>query len=126
LLAERLAGAPPRWPKPLSVASVPYGFLYRGSAPWFRVGDQLAVIPSFAGDGIAMALYGARRAAAAIFSGETPDVFHARLCAELAPQMRRASIVARLLAWRQPAVTAVRMLPGLATRAARATRLPAT
>ena len=124
LLAERLAGAIPRWPKPLSVASVPYGFLYRGSAPWFRVGDQLAVIPSFAGDGIAMALHSARRAAEAILSGETPDVFHARLHAELAPQMRRANFVARLLAWRQPAVTAVRMLPGLATRAARATRLP--
>jgi flavin-dependent dehydrogenase len=125
LLAERLSGATPRWPKPLSVASVPYGFLYRGSAPWFRVGDQLAVIPSFAGDGIAMALHGARRAAAAILSGETPSAFHAGLSGELAPQMRRANILARLLAWRQSAVTAMRMLPCLATRAARATRLPA-
>jgi menaquinone-9 beta-reductase len=125
LLAERLSGAAPRWPKPLSVASVPYGFLYRGSAPWFCVGDQFAVIPSFAGDGIAMALHGARGVAAAILSGEAPDVFHARLRAELAPQMRRANIFARLLVWQRPTVAAVRMLPGLATRAARATRLSA-
>jgi flavin-dependent dehydrogenase len=74
LLAERIAGAEPRWPRPLAVYGIPYGFVARGAEAGAigRVGDQLAVIPSFTGDGMAIALHSARRAALAHLAGEPP------------------------------------------------------
>jgi menaquinone-9 beta-reductase len=70
-LDERLRGATPLWTAPASVAGLPYGYLCRAS-DWrdglYRVGDQLAVIPSFTGEGIAIALRTARLAAAAIMA----------------------------------------------------------
>ena len=53
LLAELLDGATPEWEKPVAVAAIPYGYLRRQvvSPSIFPIGDQLAVIPSFTGDG---------------------------------------------------------------------------
>ena len=46
-------------PRLLTVARVPYGFVHRdvpgADLALWRIGDQFAVIPSFLGDGIAMA-----------------------------------------------------------------------
>jgi flavin-dependent dehydrogenase len=75
LLDERLRGATPLWTTPASVAGLPYGYLCRASDygdGLYRVGDQLAVIPSFTGEGIAIALRTARLAAEAIMAG-TPS-----------------------------------------------------
>jgi flavin-dependent dehydrogenase len=113
------------WKRPLAVAAIPYGFLHRGAGPAYRVGDQLAVIPSLAGDGIAIALHSARRIAAAILAGTGPAEAHAALAAELAPQLRRAGFLARLFDHPSLSVTAARLLPGLVAHAARATRLGA-
>ncbi|MGE3743468.1 MAG: electron transfer flavoprotein, partial [Geminicoccaceae bacterium] len=55
----------------------------------YRVGDQAAVIPSFTGDGMAIALLSARFAAAALLTGEEAPEHHRRL----------ASAVRRPLAW---------------------------
>ena len=57
-LAARLVGARPLWARPASIARIPYGYLCPegGSEGLFRVGDQAAVIPSLAGEGIAFAL----------------------------------------------------------------------
>jgi flavin-dependent dehydrogenase len=123
LAALGMKGAVPAWTRPLAVAAIPYGYLHRGGGPAYRVGDQLAVIPSFVGDGIAIALHSARRVAAAILAGTGPALIHAALATELAPQMRRARILARLLDRPSLSVTAVRLLPGLIAHAARATRL---
>ena len=45
----------------------------------YRVGDQAAVIPSFTGDGMAMALHSARLASDAILAGHPPAVYHREL-----------------------------------------------
>lgn len=72
LLAERLAGGEPAWPRPLAVAGLPYGFLAETDERLYRVGDQLAVIHSFCGEGIAIALDSGFRAARAILEGRPP------------------------------------------------------
>ncbi|GEM_PF-73460 len=59
-MQQRLSGAVPLWQQPLAISGVPYGYLHSPSLAepdLFRLGDQAAVIPSFAGDGIAMALH---------------------------------------------------------------------
>ncbi|HEX8214440.1 MAG TPA: FAD-dependent monooxygenase [Allosphingosinicella sp.] len=64
-LQPRLGGAsrPGSWE---AIAGVPYGWRARGTeAGVFRLGDQAAVIPSLAGDGIAIALVSGSHAAAA-------------------------------------------------------------
>ena len=130
-LAARLRGADALFDRPLTVARVPYGFLHRpgpGDSPGlFRLGDQAAVIPSFSGDGVAIALHTAARATAAFLAGQSPALYHAALRRELGGQMARAS---RLYATarRAPAlvVAAGRLWPGLLQRAALATRIPAS
>lgn len=74
LFAGRLAGGAPCRPRPLAVARIPYGFVQRGGRHpgLHRVGDQLAVIPSLTGDGMAIALDSAARAAADVLRGGPP------------------------------------------------------
>ncbi len=55
-LDARLAGAEPCWARPLALAAIPYGRPARADGPW-RLGDQAAVIPSFSGDGMSIALH---------------------------------------------------------------------
>lgn len=128
LLAERLADAAPCWTAPLAIAGIPYGFVHRARADddAYRVGDQLAVVPSFAGDGIAMALHGGAAAAAAILAGVPPQEFHRSIRGELLGPVRRAGAIALLL--RVPvlhgaALAALGRAPGLGAAAIRATRL---
>jgi flavin-dependent dehydrogenase len=63
-----LDGAEPLAPSFTSIGVLPYGFLRRAPAPSgvFFVGDQMAVIPSLTGDGLAIALMTARRAVEAM------------------------------------------------------------
>lgn len=128
-LAARLAGARPAWPRPLAVYRIPYGFLHAGGgegAPTlYRVGDQMAVIPSFTGDGMAMALRSAASAADAILAGRPAGDLHRRLAAAFRQPMRLAGGVARLSA--VPALQAhlvelCRVAPGLLAWAAARTR----
>jgi menaquinone-9 beta-reductase len=59
VLTQRLAGAEAHLTKPLAMSGIPYGFVYHptGQEWFYRLGDQLAVIPSFCGQGMAMALH---------------------------------------------------------------------
>jgi flavin-dependent dehydrogenase len=128
LLGERLAGAEPCSPAPLAIAAIPYGFIHRARPEdaVFRVGDQLAVIPSFAGDGISIALHSGAAAAAAILAGETPASFHRRMARRLLRPVRLAAAVAAGLGSPMLQRVTVAMLaraPGLAGAAARATRI---
>lgn len=94
-LAMRLAGAEPMLPKPIAVTHIPYGYMRRTTeAGFYCIGDQAAVIPSFTGDGISIALYTARRGAAAYLAAEPAPVFQAKLRSELRAQMRLAQIAA--------------------------------
>jgi flavin-dependent dehydrogenase len=94
-LAMRLAGAEPLLDKPIAITHIPYGFIRRTTEDGlYCIGDQAAVIPSFTGDGISIALHTARCAAAAYIAGELAPVFQARLRSALRPQMRLAEFAA--------------------------------
>ena len=125
-LAERLLrDLRPGLARPLVVAGVPYGFLHRGGgAEPFRIGDQAAVIPSFCGDGVAMALGSGLAAAEALASGVPAAAHHAARAAGLAGGMRLAGLLAWLAA-RAPRLVlgGVAIAPGMAGWAARRTRL---
>jgi len=94
-LATRLAGAEPLLAKPLAITHIPYGYLRSTTDDGlYCIGDQAAVIPSFTGDGISIALHTAKCAVAAYLAGETAPAFQARLRSALKPQMRLAEFAA--------------------------------
>jgi flavin-dependent dehydrogenase len=104
--AALLANAAELWPKPLAVSGIPYGFIYRDqknqsaqttNANLYRIGDQLAVIPSFTGDGIAIALVTGSHAAAAITANESPATFHAAMRKRLTIPMLVAGTLSRAI-----------------------------
>jgi menaquinone-9 beta-reductase len=94
-LAMRLAGAEPLLDRPIAITHIPYGYVRRTSEQGlYCIGDQAAVIPSFTGDGISIALHTARCAAAAYLADEPAPMFQARLRSALLPQMRLAELAA--------------------------------
>ena len=98
-LDERLRGATPLWATPASVAGLPYGYVCRASdcaEGLYRVGDQLAVIPSFTGEGIAIALRTARLAAEAIMAGVPSRDFVATARRQVRRPMRVAALLETL------------------------------
>lgn len=125
----RLEGAEPLLPKPLAAASIPYGFVRRhapGEHLW-AVGDQAAVIPSFTGDGMSIALYSGVRAAQGLLSNESSESFQATLHRALTGQVARATAVSRALlrpSSRSLLTGLVHLWPGLMRSAALWTRVP--
>jgi menaquinone-9 beta-reductase len=94
-LAMRLEGAEPLLDKPITITHIPYGYLRRATEDGlYCIGDQAAVIPSFTGDGISIALHTARRAAAAYLATEPAPVFQPKLRSAMLPQMRLAEVAA--------------------------------
>ncbi len=94
-LAMRLAGAEPLLAKPLAITHIPYGYLrHTTEEGLYCIGDQAAVIPSFTGDGISIALHTARCAATAYLAAESAPVFQAKLRSTLIRQMRLAEFAA--------------------------------
>jgi flavin-dependent dehydrogenase len=97
LLARRLAGATPCLDRPLAIAGTPYGHLHRAvrHAPpdLFRLGDQACVVPSLAGDGMAIALHSAMAAASVWLGGGTATDYHASFARQAGPPMRFASLM---------------------------------
>jgi flavin-dependent dehydrogenase len=127
-LAALLGGAQPRFEKPISTARIPYGFLRSQLiAPMiYPLGDQLAVVPSFTGDGLAIALASGIAAARAVAAGVAPERFQRTIVRKLRPQFRLAAALGGLL--ETPAlcgltVSAARLLPKVAAQMVRATRL---
>jgi len=98
-LAARLEGAEDLRETPLTIARVPYGFVHKAAGPagLFRLGDQAAVIPSFTGDGMAIALHSAALAARHVIDGRDASAYHARLRADVAGQINRAGALLGLL-----------------------------
>ncbi len=127
LLDGRLTGAEPLWPKPLAVAAIPYGHIAQPQDGLWRLGDQAAVIPSFAGDGLGIALHSAHAAAAAYLEGQGAAAFQRRLAADLGLRVRGAALLSRLLVqpWAQSAAMGLtRLRPQLLPAAAVFTRIP--
>ena len=94
-LAMRLAGAEPLLDKPIAITHIPYGYIRRTTEEGlYCIGDQAAVIPSFTGDGISIALHTARCAVAASLAAEPAPLFQARLRSALLRQVRLAEFAA--------------------------------
>ncbi len=94
-LAMRLAGAEPLLDKPIAITHIPYGYIRRTTDDGlYCIGDQAAVIPSFTGDGISIALHTARCATAAYLGAVPAPIFQAKLRSALLSQMRLAEFAA--------------------------------
>jgi flavin-dependent dehydrogenase len=127
IFAERMDGAEPCWDRPLAVSSVPYGYVRRRADGLWRLGDQAAVIPSFAGDGMSIALHSARLAADCFLKGAPADVYQQRLAADVGLSVRLATLLS--MASVHPIGGALIgrgavVLPGLMATVAAATRIP--
>jgi flavin-dependent dehydrogenase len=129
-LAARLLEARPLQPRPTTIAGLPYGYVWSGDASsesLYRLGDQFAVIPSFTGEGIAIALRTARLAASAVFAGEQVEDFARAARNDLRQPIRNACRIGRLAGHPAAFRLALRLgrLPGVLSTLARSTRLRA-
>jgi flavin-dependent dehydrogenase len=127
-LGDLLADARPEWDKPVAIARIPYGYLRREPiAPTiFPVGDQLAVIPSFTGDGMAIALYSGIAAAHAVLAADSAALFQQRMIKRLRGQLHWAGAVNLLFESRmlhKVSVMGAAALPGAVTWIAKSTRI---
>jgi flavin-dependent dehydrogenase len=95
--ARRMQGATPLWERPLAITPIPYGYLAGKNDGLWRVGDQAAVIPSFTGDGMAIALHSASLAAQMFLAGETADRYRSTLQRQLKRNMRLATGISRAM-----------------------------
>jgi flavin-dependent dehydrogenase len=128
LIASLLNPAEPLFVKPFATAAIPYGFLRSAviASAIYPVGDQLGVVPSFTGDGMAIALYSGLAAARAVLKGQTAAEYQRELIGPLRRQFRLARSVGRLLdtpAISPAMVLAARFAPSLVSKLAAATRL---
>jgi flavin-dependent dehydrogenase len=130
LLTRRLAGATPCLDRPLAIAGTPYGHLHRSerNAPpyLFRLGDQVCVVPSLAGDGMAIALQSAIAATSVWLGGGNATDYHAGFARKASAPLRFTSLIH--LACRTPALqpvvaAACRAWPGTLGLAAALTRV---
>jgi menaquinone-9 beta-reductase len=127
-IARTLSGARALWERPLAISSIPYGYLAEESQAAWRVGDQAAVIPSFTGDGMAIALHSGAMAAAMCLAGRTPDEYLHTLQAQLRSGMSIATALSRAMVsrtGRSLAPAMISLLPRPIHWIARATRIPA-
>jgi len=128
VLATVLEGATPLWDKPVAVAGIPYGYLRREpiSPAVYPLGDQLAVIPSYTGDGNAIALFTGMAAAQAMLDGRDATPSQADMLRRLTPQFRiarAANLMFETRLGQRLGIAATSRLPAIATAIARATRL---
>ena len=126
-LQQRLSGSTPLLDKPLALSSIPYGFLCPAAPAvgLWRLGDQSAVIPSFAGDGMSIALYSSHLAASTYLSGATPAAFHQHLHTDLKRSVGLATTLSRLMIVAPACAQLVRLWPSLLSRIATHTRIRA-
>jgi menaquinone-9 beta-reductase len=90
-----LDGAEPMRPRPLAISPIPYGYLAAGNRGIWCVGDQAAVIPSFTGDGISIALHSGALAAEMFLVGQSIAAFNRALRAQLSRSMTLATWLSR-------------------------------
>jgi flavin-dependent dehydrogenase len=128
-LRQRLAGAAPMLERPLAISPIPYGYVRSSPPPepgLWALGDQAAVIPSFTGDGMSIALHSGRLAAAMHLQGASAAAFQRTLQQQLRHQVGLATILSRTLVHpltRPIAVATVRAYPRLLGLIAQKTRV---
>lgn len=129
-LRMRLAGSEPLLERPLAISPIPYGLLLQHAIAenLYAIGDQAAVIPSFTGDGLALALHSGRFAAQSLLAGRSSHDFHANLHKQLRWQLSFATMLSRALISRPKLLglsLATRLFPGMLPAVASHTRLAA-
>jgi flavin-dependent dehydrogenase len=127
-IAERLRGASALWERPLAVSSIPYGYLAGRSLGLWTVGDQAVVIPSFTGDGMAIAMHSGTLAAQMYLAGESAEGYHRMLHAHLSRSVELATTLSRAMVshvGRMLAPAGLTIFPGAMHWIARSTRIPA-
>lgn len=123
-LAERLDAALPLMSRPLAISSIPYGMLLSDAEPgMWRLGDQAAVIPSFSGDGMSIALHSAHLAAEIYTRGGTSAEFSRQLRSQLGTPVHFAVWLSRLMIVAPVLAQALRIWPGLLSEFAQHTRI---
>jgi len=124
-LQTRLGGATALLEAPLAVSHIPYGHMQH-SAPrgLWHLGDQAAVIPSFCGDGMAIALHSGAWAARHFLRGESPEIYRRQLHAHMRLRLSFATRLSQAMVALPGAVEIVRLVPGLLSGIARITRIP--
>ena len=131
LVADHLSAGRPLMDRPVSVAGLPLGFLRR-EAPSDRIyaiGDQLGMIPSFAGDGIAIALGSGILAARALLEQRSPVRYQEDMHRTLRQQFFLARPLHYLMtspAAQTAGIGVLKTLPGLMRILASATRFDMT
>lgn len=129
-LARRMEGAAMLQERPLSIFRVPYGYVHAGAEALpgvFRLGDQAAVIPSFCGDGMSIALHSAHLAARCVLHGDDAARYHAAMRHDIGRPVRLAAGLYRLghnQAARRAILAACGVWPGLMRVVAGQTRVP--
>jgi flavin-dependent dehydrogenase len=127
LLAKRLHGATALWERPLAVSPIPYGYLAGRPSGLWCVGDQAAVIPSFTGDGMSIALHSASLAAQMYLAGETTDQYYRTLQSHLGRGMGLATGLSRAVVMdvgRTLASCGLSLFPNALRWIANSTRIP--
>lgn len=124
--AAILEGAAPAGPLK-TIGAIPYGFVRRDGSAGYFLGDQAAVIPSFCGEGMGIALVSARLAADAILEGRGSAAFQADFARRVRPRVLAATLLQRALctpAGRGATVALAATAPALARTVAGAMRTP--
>jgi flavin-dependent dehydrogenase len=125
-LKQRLQGAKALWDRPLAISSIPYGHLAGQPFGLWCVGDQAAVIPSFTGDGMSIALHSAALASEMYLAGESAEQYNRRLHAQLSRGMGLATGLSRSMvtkAGRSLALFGLSLVPNAMRWIAASTRI---
>jgi flavin-dependent dehydrogenase len=126
-LKQRLQGAKTLWDRPLAISSIPYGHLAGLPSGLWCVGDQAAVIPSFTGDGMSIALHSAALASEMYLAGDSAEQYNHRLHAQLSRGMSLATCLSRSMvtkAGRSLALFGLSLFPNAMRWIAASTRIP--
>jgi len=129
-LAGILQAAEPLWQKPLAIYGIPYGYVCDSKENevknFYRLGDQQAVIPSFAGGGMAIALHTAKLAIHHYLTTGCRS-YNVAARQQLKTHIGKSTLLGRLLTSslsQHAAISLLSVMPTLLTRTASFTRLP--
>ena len=96
-LGQRLRGSRSLVTRPLAISAIPYGHVQSGNEGVWRLGDQAAVIPSFCGEGIAMALQSAHLAAQYCIAGKSAEGFQSSFARRVGVQVKLTTLLSPIL-----------------------------
>ena len=126
-LRQIMHGSRELWERPLAISSIPYGYLAGRPDGIWCIGDQAAVIPSFTGDGMSIALHSAAMAAEMYLGGSTAEKYNRKMHAQLHRGMTLATWLSKAMVTRTGrglAPSVLTLFPHAIRWIALATRIP--